>query len=627
MATYFTLSNLTGNVYSTTFTYQLNDIYDYVTWDLGDGTFVYDTNIVSHSYDYPGTYQVSLTAGRRDNPLLLGGPPSLITDSASITVDFVCRDALIFKQIPSSNFSYAGRETDTPFVISLTSSKIDEEINVCLYTSNSQSVPYVAATDKWKFLVPRWRFINSETKEVFPENIVVSTVPLYAGTSVIGTSGYLSFYYIDDTPSDISYPLQIKATLNTETFTYPPESKHADYKSYSNPKNTHAILNWTVSATPVTNYKLTENYLNGVYPIKWENVPIPVLITCQHVPTDPTKSPSDVLSYPTTNSIGLASPVTLSLSSSFSIPASCYKVESPLYFKATDENGIRSPGYIFTTITPLTSFSQDIKITATSNLTNKIDASSPFKVYSIEEYQIAKVNETFDYASYLKELMLPEHLHNNTKFFDEFLPCLVGNSSPLKEGIGRVLYERIANFLQNQADYETAEIPQLQSLADSLYYETKSFGKDFPATVMRLLNLFSIPKQKLRGTEAYSTNFEDNLKEIMTPTTMISSGEIIIARDVRYGNYQSIFVSPVGTLNVYPLAMIELPQMRAPIFSNYYFFKYKEEAIGHTDNIIDWESNYTTIDYSLSTHVDWYGDEGLVDIAFNNLLTKHLFLE
>jgi hypothetical protein len=631
MATYFTInpSSLSGSVYSTTFEYALKFDYDYITWNLGDGTFVYNEFAVSHTYDYPGTYQVSLTAGKYyDDPLLLGGPPQLITETVTVYANYVYRDAIIFKEVPSTNFSYAGRETDTPFVLSLTSSKIDEQISVCLYASNSQSVPYFSATDKWNFLAPRWRFIDASTKKVLGENVVVDTVPLYKDSTVVGVSGYLAFYYIDDTPSNIANPLQLKVTLNTENFLYPPESKYADYKSYSNPQNPQATLSWTVSATPVTNYKITENYLNDIYPIKWANVPIPVLITCLHIPTDPNQEPSDVISYPSTNAVGMASPVTLTLYGNNSvIPTSLYTVESPLYFKATDESNIRSSGYIFTTITPLTSFAYDVKIAATSNLTNVVDYSTPFKIHNIEEYQIAKVNETFNYAKYLKDLTLPEHLNGNNIFFDEFLPCLVGDNSLDVEGAGRVLYERIANFVQAHSDYETSEIPQLMSIAESLAYKTKTFGKDFPATVMRLLNLFSVPKQKLRGKEAYSTNFEDNLKEIMTQTTMVSTGEIIIAKDIRYGTYQSIFVSPVGSLQVYPLAMIELPQMRSPLFTNYYFFKYKEEAIGHRDNIIDWKSPYTTIDYSLSSYDDWYGNEGLLDIAFNNLLTKHLFLE
>jgi len=60
---------------------------------------------------------------------------------------------------------------------------------------------------------------------------------------------------------------------------------------------------------------------------------------------------------------------------------------------------------------------------------------------------------------------------------------------------------------------------------------------------------------------------------------------------------------------------------------NYYFFKYQPDVIGYTGNVIDWDSDYTTVSYNLSTADDWYGDEGLLDKMFNRLLTKQLFLE
>lgn len=1024
MATYFTTvpSSLSGDVYSTTFQHALLNTYEYISWDLGDGTFVYNQKEVSHVYNHPGTYQVSVTAGNYNQPPLI--------DSTPVYTDLVCRDGLVFTQIPSE-FGTVGRETLTPFVLSLTSSRIDESISVCLYSFNSRSVPYFAVPDKWSFLVPKWRFIDAETKVPFGDSVVVNTVPLYKNSTVIGVSGQLSFYYIDDSSTglgtDNESPILLNATLSTENFAYPPESQYYKHKSYSNPKNTKATLVWHVNDTPVTNYKITENYLNDIYPIKWKDVPIPVMVTCRFTPPNPDQEQSDVIGYPRTNEIGLQNPINLTLiGDGFSIPTSYYQVDSPLYFKATDENGIPCPGYIFTTITPLTTFPYNVRvalssttqspelpeegsfsfpygypiyaqtfvnnpfrsninvisfynynfspyesqtfdtyivsvpalsvinttgfyeITGTSNMygiafnplidrmyaldgdqdtiqyfdppyaltfrktlssitgifpsvpsylsidgnndvwismynsykllkfdknlnlilsatptvtvafdaevegspivasttvetdqdnniwsccahpvssmlikfdsqgnqlliasqlslssvpvslainpnkdvwvacynsnsvelysssagqllssistgfihpsyialdreanvwfthgynflsmydvrtyqlstwkfenelstvsvanrpytsqelnealyeneiwnglgvdvynrvwvidgrTNTVgvfkninptniyttsitptvplstarsaqvtsdwtgnrwyqkyaffdediaNTSTPFRVFDINDYQIAKVNETFDCGKYMKSLALPEHLSNNTEFFDSFLPAIVGDGSLPDESPGRVSYERIANFVQTHSDLETSEIDQLVSMADQLSYNTKTFGKDFPAAVMRLLNLFSIPKQRLRGNIAYSTDFQNNIKELITETSLISANETIIAKDRRYGTYQSIFVSPIGPLTSYPLSMIELPQMRSPIFDNYHFFRYSEDAIGYKDNVIDWDSKYTTINYNLSTRDEWYGDEGLVDIMFNNLLTKQLFLE
>jgi hypothetical protein len=1027
MATLFTTtpSSLSGDVYGTTFVHTLLFPYDYSVWNLGDGTYIYDQQSVAHSYDYNGTYQVSVTAGTYSG--------FQFTDSATVTVDFAHRDMLIFSQIPSE-FGMTGKETTTPFVISLTSLKIDEPISVCLYAHNSRSSPHFAVPDKWGFLVPKWKFIDATTKQEFGESVLVDTKPLYKDSKVVGVSGQLSFYYIDDSStglgSEDEQPLLIVATLSTENFTYPPESKFYDYKSYSNPKTTKATMIWHVNQTPVTNYKVTENYLNDVYPIKWKDVPFPVMITCLFKEEDPEtglfKDPVDVLGYPSTNDIGLLNPITLTLNGTgFSIPSSMYSVETPLYFKATDENGNACPGYIFTTITPLTTFPGEVRVAVNSTIDNQgtiegsfsfpygypiyaqtfvnntyksninvialydfnlipgitqpfniysvdvptlsavnvtyneisgtaatyglsfnpqinrmyavdadqdtlmyfdppynltgskqlstitglfptvpsytsidkqnnvwvslfnshhllkfdknlnyllsatpsvslpvdtvvegslvvassvietdqdnniwvsfahpvssmlfkfdsegneilrasqfslssvpvsmaidpyknawvccynsnsidlygstdgqllssinegfihptytaldrnanvwfthgydfvskydvrthqlstwkfenslsvvtvtnrpytsqetyqatyeneiwaglgidvydrvwvvdgvnntvgvfktndptylyttsltpavlsevarsgevsgdwtgnrwyqkyggynetsiADTSAPFRVYDINDFQLAKVNETFDFSNYMESLALPEILSKNNEFFNTFLPAVVGNGIVSEESMGRVAYERIANFVQTHSDLETSEVDQLISLAKQLSVQPKTFGADFPAAIQRLINTFSVSKQRLRGNVAYSSNLQDNIKELLQPTSLVTADEVLIVKDRQHNIYQFVVVSPQNNLTTYPLSQLEIPQLRNPLLDNYYFFRYNEEKIGYKGNIIDWDSDQTTISYNLSTSEQWYGDEGLADLMFNSLLTKHLFLD
>ena len=47
---------------------------------------------------------------------------------------------------------------------------------------------------------------------------------------------------------------------------------------------------------------------------------------------------------------------------------------------------------------------------------------------------------------------------------------------------------------------------------------------------------------------------------------------------------------------------------------------------GIIENLIDWNSDQTTISRNLSTNDDWYKDEGLLDIFFNYELYKGLGL-
>jgi hypothetical protein len=261
------------------------------------------------------------------------------------------------------------------------------------------------------------------------------------------------------------------------------------------------------------------------------------------------------------------------------------------------------------------------------NQVTAADVSGPFKVYNIDDFQLAKVNETFDFSNYMESLALPEILSRNTEFFNTFLPAVVGNNIVSEESMGRVAYERIANFVQTHSDLETSEVDQLLSMAKQLSVQPKTFGADFPAAIQRMINIFSVSKQRLRGNVAYSTNLQDNIKELLQPTSLVTADEVLIVKDRQHDIYQFVVVSPQNNLTTYPLSQLEIPQLRNPLLDNYYFFRYNEEQIGYKGNIIDWDSNQTTISYNLSTSEQWYGDEGLADLMFNSLLTKHLFLD
>ena len=252
--------------------------------------------------------------------------------------------------------------------------------------------------------------------------------------------------------------------------------------------------------------------------------------------------------------------------------------------------------------------------------------STSFDVYNLNgSFSVAKVNEEFDISAYFQSLALPESLSQNDAFFKEFLSAVAGDGNPTKESAGRVIYERIANFVQTHGDFETAEIDQLLSYANQLSVDAKTYGIDFPVEINRLLNLFSIPKNELRGRINYDPNPNNNIGPILTQTDFVSAGQYLFARDIKYLNYQLVYVTPLddGT-EVYPLSSLNVGGFTTPLKDNYYFFQFVQNKLGYTENIINWDSMYTTFDYTLSSNTDWYGDNGLIEKMFNNILTKNL---
>ena len=388
----FTASTINGYVYETEFVFEKTNLpsYNILTWDFGDGTFVYNpsSDEVKHTYVYPGVYKVSLSAWNQ-----IG---TLETNFQYVNVDYKIRDALLFTKTPSE-WGIVGHKTIEPFTINLTSAKIDEPLAIVLHSIGSKSVPYNTLKDKWRFIVPTWYFVNASTNKIVNGPIAFNTTPIYGlNNKVIAVSATQSFYYIDRTAtiSNASNdPVIITATLSTQNFAYPPESLVYPYYSYSNTDTVKAAVLCHIYDVLPNELKITENYLQQIYPYKWTQTKIPILINYRFNPDlfgsynyGTGVSATDVFSYPKTNISGSTYPLTIALKNvtpkNYSVENHSYvhtystqtsALSSRLYFKATDESGAVSSGYVFTGLTSLCAV-DSAQITATTQL----DLEQPF---------------------------------------------------------------------------------------------------------------------------------------------------------------------------------------------------------------------------------------------------------
>lgn len=1068
-----------GFVYATNFTFKttLPTAFKKIVWNFGDEVFEYNKRTVNHIYNYPGIYTVTLEAWTRDG--------IYIKDEGTVAVDYVVRDSIRFSKLPV-NASMPGIPTAEPFEVTVISARLDNPISLVFQSLNSRSVPYdVAKDEKWRFLIPKWYFIDASTGEIIKDQQVVNTSPIYHNSVKVGVSGTFSFYYIDESATISNFdgcPVTLVVTVDTKNFVYPKESLIYPYYSYSNNKTIQTAANWEVNSCFPTNLKVTENFINNIFPTKWTNVPIPVMITCRFEPdrlplfqNTPGISAADVFSYPASNEFGAANPLVLYLSGATPIPSSHYTIDqAPLYFRKTDESGHNVAGYVFTTVTVLSPINTDVVIAASAvaknfeqgsddfglplgvplfapmfvshpfeNCFNKINLNSsgvynncesvnffkekeniilgtstvvntsplsttetinyelsgssaiyglafnpisnklyavdadqdklyyydrgitllssvdissiitpiltsvnntpcyvsidqyenvwvalydsqrllkfdsnlnyllsaaptgisfsltsfetpsavfltappvvetdrennvwacfannlssmvvkfsadgtqmfksssispssipvalsinkennvwvacyethevvllsgtngtaiktltgfyhpsyttldrnnnlwlthgynmfscidsltyevstwrffsnfiannikfdknyvndiekvngytsedinltlteneiwgglstdvfnriwlvdndhnativfnptdisgsiiipvlpkadtnvvilptetnptsldvqhvhsaevagdptgnkwyqkyttgyaqlsvygnstPFKVFDLNtEFLLTKVNEEFNIGEYMQSLVLPEHQKTDTEqLFNKFIIPALGDSNPTKENIGRIVYERIANFISNHGDVDSAEIKQLLSFCEICGIDYKQFGADYPAEILRLLNIFSIPKHTLRGRVKYTTDTQDNIGPLINFSQTVSAGSYVYARDIRYIDKFHLLQFPVLSAGdtVYPLSAVEFQNigLRYPLEENYYFFQYVPTNLGYTNNIINWDSDYTSLSYNASGFEQWYGDGEYVETLFNNLLTRKLF--
>ena len=426
----------TGYVYGTEFTFKasLPSFYTTAVWDFGDGSTNYGDLTATHSYNFPGFYTVSLSAWTNEG--------FLFTDAGELNVDYAFRDSVALVSMPE-NYGMAGVIPNEPFVFNIISSKINEPVYLVLQSLYSRSIPhYTAEKSKWKDLIPTWKFIDAATGEAINEALLLKTTPIYNNDNkVVAVSAQASILYFDslgsinvDAASD-SCPLLMTATLSTLGFVYPKESLNYPYYSYSNSEITRGVIAWQVASTMPTSLDVTENYVSNVYPVKWANVKIPFLLTCNFstLQNDLYKDSgivveqADVLSYPRTNEIGLTSSVSIKLSSASGyISDNLYTVEvkdtshttsnAPLYFRDTDENGTAASGYIFTTLTPLTSFNDTLVIAASAMVTNVTNTrgfgfptSVPIYPYSYVAHPTAGVINKMSVISYSKEKCPENH--------------------------------------------------------------------------------------------------------------------------------------------------------------------------------------------------------------------------
>jgi len=352
-----------GDVYATEFTFIDTTTSDTNTitkriWDFGDTIKNYNSKDPTHTYTYPGTYTIFLTA------FDILGNSSIASNT--VTVDYVFRDRLVFSELPE-DYAVPGQPTATPFKVSLTSSQINTPVFVNLYAANSQTTPYETVSEKWRFLTPTWRFLDKNQTPV--TTLSVSTDNIYKNNKVVAVSGIGEFFYVDDKCSgstsnpNLKCPILITATLQTSGFTYPLDSKVFNYPSFANNSRVRAGVIWNVYSVIPTHLKVTSNYLEEVYPYKWTGIKSPILITIHsnkksYLQGSEGLESGILFSLPQTNALGSISSVSVSLSNT----DQCLVDEAPLYFQALDKNGFDSGGYIFTTFTPLSNINSTVVV-------------------------------------------------------------------------------------------------------------------------------------------------------------------------------------------------------------------------------------------------------------------------
>jgi DNA-binding beta-propeller fold protein YncE len=275
--------------------------------------------------------------------------------------------------------------------------------------------------------------------------------------------------------------------------------------------------------------------------------------------------------------------------------------------------------------------------------------SDKLNFYDRSVYTAFKINEDFDLADNMKQFAKMPILQKSPFLFDDFLGNMFGKKPFYQDDLGVVAYEKISNFVLNNSDPETCEIPQLYNLSKMINSESEDLLLNYPPSIKRIMGFASINISKLIGSNCNCGNsFErindcakidicpyckkekknnrGNLIESLNYT--ITAGIPVVLKAKAIKNYKLIYTGIVQGNTQYELNDLASSLGLTDDWTQHYeFYEYIPYWNGGIiENVIDWNSDQTTISRMLSTNDDWYKDEGLLDIFFNYELYKGLGL-
>ena len=297
--------------------------------------------------------------------------------------------------------------------------------------------------------------------------------------------------------------------------------------------------------------------------------------------------------------------------------------------------------------------------------------SNLFNIYDFGGYDIRRYNESWDAVNQVRQYARTPQIADNPTYWDGYMKAVWGDaSSPQGTGFGREAYEKIANFIPNSVDINTCNINQLYSLAKCVDITMDNYGFQLPPELRRIMDICSVNQQQLWGsrckcyrniTNSYTT-YTSGQQIFVTDYTcdycghmhpgnrgsifdassyVVTAFKPFIVEDKVSNNYQLIIPPLSGTASTYPLSSYY--QVVLPAGYNYstvisssgfhaaiayfHFYGYVESSCEQQiAGIINWDDPHTTLDETISSVSDWYGNGQTLERIINYTLYKGLGL-
>lgn len=469
-----------------------------------------------------------------DAQFLPGSFRSDVLPVESVTINTLETTPVTDQMLSSADVDYniTGALSDYYFEVS------DEKFNHLIPTHTLIKKEWVNVLSGYEFVpVPKITTPLSAVYAKVVDGAITSSLISDDSSIIVGYSGIDTFYLRDDRPSN-----SVLIRLSNR------------YMKHLNPFYT-SLTGQVAENIEADHLSITSSGIDGdggvstsfdINKNKFSNTKIHFVVKVKDAFNNTIKS----VTAPGLSSVG--SGINVSLSSTSPLSGVSYSVTSMQNTLSSYNSGVFR-GYIQIDDTNNEVLSNICIVANTYNLSSYLGTdiqnisgkSSYFNIYPNNYYTIYKKGEDFDGEAMYKGLRFSETLLDKEVFFGHFLKAIFGDANSDVEALGKKVYEKISNFVDNNSNIETADINKLLSMASMV--DNRSFVFDnnltsFPTKVSRAIALFSITQNKLFGSknkfaknfnkysELSGINYGKNIgDQIDAATYTISAGTDIVA--------------------------------------------------------------------------------------------------
>jgi hypothetical protein len=301
---------------------------------------------------------------------------------------------------------------------------------------------------------------------------------------------------------------------------------------------------------------------------------------------------------------------------------------------------------------------ENVFISAAANVNGQLitGTSDMFNIYPKSGiYNIAKRGEDIDFTSKFREISFQPLFSELNTLYNDYIKNIFGDIASDQTSLGKLTYEKIKNFVDNNAVIDTSNVDKLISIFEMINLKSLQFNSTnfrFPSAVSRFVDLLSINKSRLFGfTNKFADDFRSygyvnssihgkNIGTELTTTESLNEDDIIISFEKYSSSFTKLYpYIPLDVENTSTFQIIDykdswgwglvLPENASgqDISKYYTFYRYlPTEFTDIEDSIINFDDPNTTLQHNISSFALWSEKDGIISNIISNQFYKGLNL-